>query len=210
MAFRNAIRSGTPADWLVVGLGNPGAEYATTRHNVGADAVALLAERNGERLKVGKERALIAEVRIGAATGPTQQRIVLAFPQTFMNLSGESVHLLMQRHSVTDPARVVVVHDELDLPVGRVKLKLGGGTGGHNGLKSVQTHLGSQGFARIRIGIGRPPGQQSSADFVLKRPGKAERALIDVAIEIAADAVETIVTSGFDRAMNSINTEPAL
>lgn len=122
-----------------------------------------------------------------------------------MNLSGESVRLLFRRHGVTEVDRVLVVHDELDLPTGKVRLKVGGGTGGHNGLKSIQSHLHSPGFVRLRIGIGRPPGQQDPADYVLRRPGKAERTELDVAVQIAADAVEAVVADGVDKAMNTVN-----
>jgi peptidyl-tRNA hydrolase, PTH1 family len=192
-------RTGTPAAWLVVGLGNPGSEYDRTRHNVGADAVAVLAGRHGGRLKSGRERALSCEIRIGG------ELVALALPQTFMNLSGESGRLLVARHGIDDLARVVIIHDELDLPSGRVKLKVGGGTAGHNGLKSLRDHLHSPDFVRVRIGIGRPPGAQQVADYVLKHPGKAERIELDVAIQEAADAVEAIVADGVDKTMNRVN-----
>lgn len=190
----------TPADLLVVGLGNPGDTYAHTRHNVGADVVALLASRGGSSLKSSKRQALEAEVRIGEC------RVALAFPQTFMNESGRSVQLLTKRYAIDDLARLVVIHDELDLDVGRLKLKMGGGLAGHNGLKSIKAHLGTADFGRIRIGVGKPPGLQSGADFVLRRPAKAEQAELDVAIADALDAVEMIVTHGFDAAMNRFNT----
>jgi peptidyl-tRNA hydrolase, PTH1 family len=198
--FHGKQRTGTPSAWLVIGLGNPGLEYARTRHNIGADVVALLADRHGGRLKVGRERALSGDVKIN------HEVVTLAFPQTFMNLSGESARLLVDRHGISDVANVIVVHDELDLPSGRVKLKVGGGTGGHNGLKSLQAHLHSPLFIRVRIGIGRPPGTQASADYVLAAPGKAERAELDVAVQVAADAVESIVALGVDKTMNAVNT----
>ncbi len=194
-------RTGTPAGYLIIGLGNPGAEYAGTRHNVGAEVVALLAERHGGRLKAGKERALSGEVRIGGVL------VALAFPQTFMNLSGESVRMLVKRHGIDDAAKVVVVHDELDLPLARVKLKFGGGTAGNNGIKSIQAHLNTPDFARIRIGIGKPPGSQAGADYVLRRPGKGDRVELDIAVQVAADASERIVAVGFERAQNELNTE---
>ncbi len=193
-------RIGTPADLLVVGLGNPGVEYQGTRHNVGAEVVALLARRHVAVLKLGKERSLSAELRSG------EFRIVVAFPQTFMNLSGESVRLLVKRHGIDDFSKLVVIHDELDLPTARIKCKFGGGNGGHNGLKSIQAHLSSPDYVRIRIGIGRPPGRQDPADYVLKRPGKAEQELLAVAIEQAGDAVESILSIGFERTMNQVNT----
>jgi PTH1 family peptidyl-tRNA hydrolase len=183
----------------VVGLGNPGADYAGTRHNAGADVVALLAERHGGTLKRGKERALVGEVRIG------EHRVALAFPQTYMNLSGESVAPLVRRHGIEDPHRVVIVHDELDLPVGRVKVKVGGGLAGHNGLRSIKSHLGTDDFVRVRIGVGRPPGAKQGADHVLRRPGKAERTELEITVQEAADAVETILREGADVAMNRFN-----
>ncbi len=203
MAFRASARSGTPADLLVVGLGNPGAEYVGTRHNMGVEVIEALARRHAMKFsRSSRERALVADGRIGDA------RVVLAYPQTFMNLSGESVRPLVARYGITDPSRVVVVHDELDLPVGRLKLKLGGGLAGNNGLKSIKAHLDSPDFVRIRVGIGRPPGTQSGADFVLRKPGKAERVELDVTVQLAADAVESILSNGLERAMNVVNSDP--
>lgn len=193
-------RRGTPADLLVVGLANPGAEYEGTRHNVGAEVIRLLADRHGASLRKGKERALVDEVRVG------DQRLALAIPLTYMNLSGEAVAPLVRRHGIDDPERLVIVHDELDLPVGRLKLKLGGGLAGNNGLKSVKAHLHTADFARIRIGIGKPPGRTQGVDHVLKRPGKADRAELDVVVAEAADAVEMILSDGFAAAMNRYNT----
>jgi PTH1 family peptidyl-tRNA hydrolase len=195
-----AKRRGTPADLLVVGLANPGAEYEGTRHNVGAEVIRLLADRHGASLRKGKERALVDEVRVG------DQRLALAIPLTYMNLSGEAVAPLVRRHGIDDPERLVIVHDELDLPVGRLKLKLGGGLAGNNGLKSVKAHLHTADFARIRIGIGKPPGRTQGVDHVLKRPGKADRAELDVVVAEAADAVEMILSDGFAAAMNRYNT----
>jgi peptidyl-tRNA hydrolase, PTH1 family len=194
-----AERRGTPADLLVVGLGNPGAEYEGSRHNVGAEVVDLLARRHGGALKRTKERALVAEVRIGEA------RVVLAFPQTFMNLSGESVARLVKRHGVADPEKIVVVQDELDLPLARVKVKRGGGLAGHNGLRSIKAHLHTDGFVRVRIGVGKPDNRDQGAHHVLKRVSKRERVDLDIAVEQAADAVELIVSDGIDAAMNRVN-----
>ena len=189
------------ADLLVVGLGNPGLDYAGTRHNCGADTVGLLADRHGGRLRDGmrNERALSDTVRIGDAL------VALAFHQTFYNESGLSVAALARRHDVADPERIVVVHDELDLPTGRIKVKRGGGLAGNNGLRSVKAHLHSDAFVRIRIGVGKPPGRQSGADHVLRRPGKQERVELDVAIAEAADAVELLAAEGVDRAMERFN-----
>ena len=195
-----AERRGTPADLLVVGLGNPGAEYEGSRHNVGAEVVDLLADRHGGTLKRSKERALVAEVRIGEA------RVALAFPQTFMNLSGESVALLARRHGITDPAQIVVVQDELDLPLGRVKVKQGGGLPGHNGLRSIKAHLHTDAFLRVRIGVGKPVTKEQGANHVLKRVSKRERTELDVAVQEAADAVELILSDGIDVAMNRVNS----
>lgn len=191
-------------DLLVVGLGNPGAEYARTRHNVGADTVALLAERHGGRLKAGlrNERALSVEVQVGSV------RLALAFPQTFYNESGLAVAALLRRHDIDDPHRLVVVHDELDLPPGRLKVKLGGGLAGNKGLKSIVAHVHSEAFVRVRLGVGKPPGRQQGADHVLRRPGKAERGELDVVIAEAADAVEMIGADGVERAMGHYNTRP--
>jgi PTH1 family peptidyl-tRNA hydrolase len=195
-----AERRGTPADLLVVGLGNPGGEYEHSRHNVGADAVALLAERHGGVLKRSRERALVAEVGIG------DRRVALAFPQTYVNLSGESVAMLVRRHGITDPERLVVVHDELDLPLGRVKIKQGGGLAGHNGLRSIKAHLHTDDFLRVRIGVDKPPSKEQGANHVLRRVSKRERVELDIAVQEAADAVEAILADGVDAAMNRFNT----
>jgi PTH1 family peptidyl-tRNA hydrolase len=195
-------REGEAADLVAVGLGNPGPDYAGTRHNLGADVVALLADRAGTTLRKSKERALTAEIRTGGGL------LVLAFPQTYVNLSGESVARLVRRYGIADDLRrLVIVHDELDLPIGRIKVKDGGGTAGHNGLESIRSHLHTGGFLRVRIGIGRPPGRQTGADFVLRRPGKAERIDLDVAVDEAADAVLCILTDGVETAMNRFNPE---
>ena len=191
-------RTGTPADLLVVGLGNPGDEYAHTRHNVGADTVEILAARHSIALKKGKERARAAEGRIG----PT--RVALAVPLTYMNDSGLAVVALARRYGV-EPEQIVVVHDELDLPVGALKVKAGGGLAGHNGLRSITSHLHSDAFVRVRIGVGKPASKEQGVDHVLKRFSKRERTEIDVVLQEAADAVETIAADGVDAAMNRHN-----
>jgi len=196
---KNTERSGTPADLLVVGLGNPGEKYDGTRHNVGAEVAELLAKRHGARLKATKQAALVSELRIG------DQMLVAAFPQTFMNDSGRSVRDLVKRHGIEDPEHILVVHDELDLEVGAAKLKRAGGLAGHNGLKSLKQHLHTADFLRLRIGIGRPPGRQSVSDHVLRRPGKADRVELDIEIERCADVVERLLTEGFDDVMNDFN-----
>jgi PTH1 family peptidyl-tRNA hydrolase len=143
---------------------------------------------------------LVAEVRMG------DHRVALALPQTYMNLSGESVGLLVKRHGITDAERVVVVHDELDLPLGRVKVKRGGGLAGHNGLRSIKAHLHTDEFLRVRIGIGKPPSKEQGVDHVLRRPSKSERVELEIAVQEAADAVEAILADGVDAAMNRYNT----
>lgn len=196
---RGPSRRGATADLVAVGLGNPGQEYAGTRHNVGAEAVELLAERHGARLKRAVGRALSAEVRTG------ERLLVLAVPATYMNLSGEAVAPLVRRYCPEDAARLVVVHDELDLPLGRIKVKVGGGLAGHNGLKSIKAHLHTDAFVRVRIGVGKPPGRQSGTDYVLRRPAKSERTELDIAVAEAADAVEAILADGPEPAMNRFN-----
>ncbi len=194
-----AERRGTPADVLVVGLGNPGGEFQASRHNVGADVIELLAQRHGGTLRRARERALVAEVRMDG------RRVTLAFPQTYMNLSGEAVALLVRRHGITDPEQIVIVHDELDLPLGKLRLKRGGGLAGHNGLRSIKAHLHSDEFLRVRIGVGKPPTKEKGADHVLRRPSKNDRVELDVSVHEAADAVELIVAEGIDVAMNRVN-----
>lgn len=189
-----SARRGAAADLLVVGLGNPGATYDGTRHNVGVEVVELLARRHGETLRRAKELALVAEAR------PSGRRLVLAFPQTYMNESGRSVQLLCRRHGIDDPERLLVVHDELDLAPGRLKLKRGGGLAGHNGLRSIKAHLHTDAFLRLRIGVGKPPAGKG-VDWVLGRPGRADRTELDVAVERAADAVLAVLEGGVDAAM---------
>lgn len=194
-----AQRRGTPADLLVVGLGNPGASYVGTRHNLGFEVVELLVSRHGGRLRPGKERALVDEVRVG------ERRLGLAEPVTFMNLSGEAVAPLVRRFGITDTHRLVIVHDELDLPVGALKVKVGGGLAGHNGLKSIRAHLHTDDFVRIRIGVGKPRSSAAGIDHVLSRVSKRERDELDVVVAEAADAVECILVDGPEAAMNRFN-----
>ena len=194
-------RTGTPADLLVVGLGNPGDEYRRTKHNVGAEVVELLAERHGARLRKTKERALVDEVRLG------ELRIALAVPLTYMNDSGDAVRRLAHRHGVT-PEQVVVVHDELDLAVAELRVKSGGGLAGHNGLRSIKSHLHSDAFQRVRIGVGKPTSKEHGADHVLSKFSKRDREAVDVTIELAADAVELLASEGIDAAMNRYNGAP--
>ena len=188
---------------LVVGLGNPGDRYAGTRHNVGADAVELLADRFGARLRPDtKTSARTDEVRIGG------HRVALAVPTTWMNESGQAAAALVRRYHLEDWSKLVVVHDELDLPPGRVKLKSGGGLAGHNGLRSLTQHLKTQDYLRVRIGVGRPPGgPDKGADWVLSKVPKAARVELDIGVVTAADAVEKIVAEGIDAAMLQFHTD---
>ncbi len=198
----------TPFDWLIVGLGNPGKDYARTRHNVGQEVVAELARRRGDTLKSGRDNALVAESRIG--DGPDADRVVLAFPLTYMNDSGLAVRALARRYGIEDPTRIVIVQDELDLPPTIVRIKAGGGLAGHNGLRSIASHLGTQDFLRVRIGVGKPPGgKERGANHVLGRMPSRQREEYDVAVQEAADAVELIVTDSVDAAMRRYNVRDA-
>jgi PTH1 family peptidyl-tRNA hydrolase len=191
-------RRGTPADLLVVGLGNPGDEYRGSRHNLGAEVVEVLAKRHGGRLRKRRERALVDEVTIDG------KRVALAVPLTYVNDSGHAVGALVRRFGVA-PEELVVVHDELDLPVAEFKVKSGGGLAGHKGLRSIVEHLHTQDFQRVRLGVGKPVSKERGADHVLNRFGKRERAEVDVTVEQAADAVEVIARDGIDAAMNRFN-----
>ncbi|HEU5129507.1 MAG TPA: aminoacyl-tRNA hydrolase [Glycomyces sp.] len=191
----------TDSSTLVVGLGNPGPKYAANRHNVGFMVADVLARRVGGRFAVSRKvRAEVCEARLGVG-GP---RVVLVKPLTFMNLSGESVGPLAQYFGIA-PESVIAVHDELDIPYGQLRIKRGGGEGGHNGLRSMSKVLGTKDYARVRFGIGRPPGRQDAADYVLKDFAKAERADLDLNLELAADAVEAIIEKGVEFAQNSFN-----
>lgn len=198
---------GSPFDWLVVGLGNPGPKYARTRHNVGEDVVRLLAERRSETLKGGRDDALVAETRFDGPDGPNDERVALAFPITFMNESGRSVGAMVRRYRIESPQQVIVVQDELDLPPGVLKVKAGGGLAGHNGLRSIAQHLGTQDFLRIRIGVGKPDSKYVGKVHVLAPFPKRQRELIDTVVVDAADAVELIVADGVDTAMQRYNTK---
>ncbi len=195
---RAAPRTGTSANWLIVGLGNPGKEYERTRHNVGAEIVVQLAERHGASLRNQKERALVDEIRIG------DQRVALAIPTTFMNDSGDALRRLVKRFGV-EPEQVIIIHDELDLPIAQLRLKVGGGTAGHNGLRSIKSHLHSDKFLRIRIGVGKPSSKEHGADYVLKKFSTRERTEIDVTLAEAVAAAELIVSDGIDAAMNKFH-----
>jgi PTH1 family peptidyl-tRNA hydrolase len=183
--------------WFVVGLGNPGREYARTRHNLGFDVVERLGVRH--RFPAAREvsGALTSRGRIAG------QEVMLIQPQTYMNLSGDAVGALVRFYKA-DEASLVVVHDELDFEPGQVRVKVGGGHGGHNGLRSVMAHMGDE-FIRVRVGIGKPPNKDSGADHVLSRPDPMTRQLLEEAIDRAADAVELVIAEGVAQAMNRVN-----
>lgn len=185
-----------PGPALVVGLGNPGPEYAETRHNVGVRVVELLAGRaGGGRFSRHKSNADVLEGRLA------DRRAVLAVPRTFMNVSGGPVAGLLRYYGVA-PADLVVLHDDLDLGFGVVRLKQGGGEGGHNGLRSISAAIGTKDYLRVRFGIGRPPGRQDPAEFVLKRFSGAERKELEFAVDLAADAAEALLRDGLEPAQN--------
>jgi PTH1 family peptidyl-tRNA hydrolase len=193
------VGADSDGSWLVVGLGNPGPGYAGNRHNVGFMVLDVLARRLGSRFRAHKARADVVEGRLAGT------RAVLAKPRSYMNETGGPVAALRDFFKV--PAdRLVVVHDELDLPYGGLRLKLGGGDNGHNGLKSLRRSLGSGDFHRVRVGIGRPPGRMDPAAFVLRDFGSVERKDLEVQVERAADAVEALLGRGLDVAQNEFNT----
>lgn len=189
--------------WLIAGLGNPGPKYAATRHNIGFAVVDGLAAQVGSKLARHKRAmALAAEGRFGPPG--SSESVVLVEPLSFMNESGGPVKALMGFYGV-DPAHLVVVHDELDLPLGSLRIKRGGGDNGHNGLRSIRSSLGTGDFFRVRVGIGRPTGRQDPADYVLSGFGSAERAELPLLTERAEHAVESLVLDGLERTQQSFN-----
>jgi len=196
----NGARRGSPSVLVIVGLANPGDEYAGSRHNVGGDAVRLAVQRRGEKLSL-ERRQRAASVTIAGPQGP----VTLAVTTTFMNESGAAMPTLLRRTSLDDLSRLVIVHDELDLEPGRIQLKLGGGLAGHNGLRSIAQTLGTNDFARLRIGIGKPTRKEQGADYVLARPtGTRKRAMAED-VAAAADAIELLIDLGFDEARQRVN-----
>jgi peptidyl-tRNA hydrolase, PTH1 family len=187
--------------WLVVGLGNPGREYTGNRHNAGFMVADLLAGRIGARF--GRHKRSVAEVAEGRLA-PGGPRVVLAKPLTYMNLSGGPVAALSQFYKIP-VGNIIAIHDELDLGYGTVRAKVGGGEGGHNGLRSMSKSLGGKDYVRVRFGIGRPPGRQDPADFVLSDFNAAERKELEFLVDRAADVVETVVTRGVEVAQNAYN-----
>jgi PTH1 family peptidyl-tRNA hydrolase len=184
---------------LVVGLGNPGPNYAKNRHNLGFMVADILADRIGSGFKVHKKSG--AEVTTGRLGG---RSVVLAKPRVYMNESGRQVGPLAKFYSVT-PADVIIVHDELDIDFGRIRLKFGGGVAGHNGLRSVSSALGTNDFQRVRIGVGRPPGRKSGATYVLENFAAAERSEVPTICEQAADATELLIELGLEPAQNTVH-----
>ncbi len=187
----------TDSPWLVVGLGNPGPRYAGNRHNVGQMVLDVLADRVGGRFaRHGRAQAVVAEGRLGTLPGGAPgPRVVLAKPTTYMNTSGGPVSGLARYYGV-DADHVVVVHDEVDIPFDTIKLKIGGGEGGHNGLRDVSKALGTRDYHRVRVGVGRPPGRTDTADHVLRDFSATERKDLPILVDDAADAVEMLLTEG--------------
>lgn len=184
---------------MVVGLGNPEADYGGTRHNIGADAVRLLARQNHTELSRNKRvRCEVAEVTLAGTS------VVLCIPQSYMNTSGGPVQSCAAWYDVP-VERIIVLHDELDLDVGMLRTKQGGGAGGHNGLKDLDRALGSREYLRVRIGVGKPPGRQPGADWVLRRPMPKEREELDVTVAEATDCVEVLIRDGLAEAQNRFN-----
>ena len=197
--FRRSSPEEDDGRFVVVGLGNPGPRYEATRHNLGVMVLEILLERTGARLKSHKSGCLVADTQIGG------DQVALARPTSYMNESGRPLGQLVRWYKAP-PERVLVVHDELDIPFGEIRVKFGGGVAGHNGLKSVAAHLRTKDFPRLRVGVSRPPGRQDPADYVLSNFGSSERKELPGILERAADAFEQVVTDGVEKAMNSVNT----
>lgn len=193
-----AVPAAVPSPCLVVGLGNPGKEYAGNRHNVGAMVADVLAGRLGGRFGNHKAGADVVTGRLG------ETRVIVAKPRSYMNVSGKPVAALARFFSV-EPTSVIVVHDELDVPFGALRVKQGGGEGGHNGLRSISAALSTKDYLRVRVGVGRPPGRQDAADYVLRNFAAAERKELPVELELAADAVELLVEQGLLVAQNRLH-----
>jgi PTH1 family peptidyl-tRNA hydrolase len=197
---RDSERSGSASTLVILGLANPGSEYEGSRHNVGGDAVRLVVERRGARLKLeSRQRALSATV------STPRGLVTLAIPTTYMNESGAALKPLLRRTSLEDLTRLVVAHDELDLDPGRLQLKVGGGLAGHNGLRSLATVLGTNDFARLRIGIGKPTSKEQGADWVLQRPTGARKLALTGVVAEAADALELVLDYEFEDAQQRVN-----
>ena len=195
-------KSGGAVDWLIVGLGNPGQKYEHTRHNMGFLTVDLLAEQLNVKLNKVKFKSAYNIVRFGG------QKCLVMKPQTYMNLSGEAVHEAAQFYKI--PAdHVLVIYDDVSLPVGKLRVRPTGSAGGHNGIKNIIAHLGTQEFPRVKVGVGAKPPKMDLADYVLSRFSKEDRAKMEDAFKEAAEAVEVLITDGSDRAMNRFNGHKA-
>lgn len=192
--------------WLVAGLGNPGLRYARTRHNVGHMVVDLLAERARARWTSHRARALVTDVRLGTLPGGAPgPRVILAKSTGFMNVSGGPIAALMRAEGI-EPEKLLAIHDELDLPLGALRLKNSGGEGGHNGLRSISQHLGTKDYGRLRLGVGRPPGQMDPADFVLSPFSKAEQDEAAIMLQLAADVVEDLAVHGWNATQQELHS----
>lgn len=190
--------------WLVVGLGNPGPAFAAQRHNIGYRVAEELARRMGVRFRVARGiRAEVAEGRVGQP-GADAPRLIVAKSRTFMNETGWAVTRLLAYHKL-QPAQMIAVHDELDIDPGQLRVKFGGGDNGHNGLRSIRASLGTGDFYRVRVGVGRPPGRQDPADFLLSNFPASTREDVEVEISRATDAVESLALLGLDRTQNAFN-----
>jgi len=193
-------RRGSASTLVIVGLANPGDEYAGSRHNVGGDAVRLVAQRRGVKFSLERRQRAVS-VTIPTPNGP----VTLAVPTTFMNESGAALPPLLRRTSLDDLSRLVIAHDELDFEPGRLQLKQGGGLAGHNGLRSIAQALGTNEFARLRIGIGKPVRKEQGADYVLQRPTGAKKIALAQDVSNAADAIETLLDHEFEDAQRRVN-----
>jgi PTH1 family peptidyl-tRNA hydrolase len=189
--------------WLVVGLGNPGDEYAATRHNVGQMVIDHLAKRHNVKLSTHKSRTDIAAYKLGV--GVDAHSVILAKSKSYMNESGGPIKALAAFYSV-DPTKIIVLHDELDIPYAAIRTKVAGGDNGHNGLKSLTSSFGTADYFRVRLGIGRPMGQQDPGDFVLKQFSKEEKKSIDEFIDRGADCVEFLIEKGLDLTQSKFNS----
>ena len=201
MLRRQRKFTSTPIRLLIVGLGNPGKKYENTRHNVGVEVLDRVATKHEGKFKRTKELAFCSDIRVNG------EKIILAKPTTFMNESGLAVQQLVRKHDLETLDALLIIHDELDLKPGSLKVKLHGGLAGHNGLKSISKHLKSNDFGRLRIGVGKPPQSQLGKNYVLKPPSKSDRIAIDNCIEKATDAIEAILSHGYEMTMNEFNRE---
>ena len=201
MLRRQRKFTSTPIRLLIVGLGNPGKKYENTRHNVGFEVLDRFATKHEGKFKRTKELAFCSDIRVSG------EKIILAKPTTFMNESGLAVQQLVRKHDLETLDALLIIHDELDLKPGTLKVKLHGGLAGHNGLKSISKHLNSNDFGRLRIGVGKPPQSQLGKNYVLKPPSRSDRTAIDNCIEKATDAIEAILSHGYEMTMNEFNRE---